>query len=279
MMKTSLLPEYANLSFQKGENIYDVPRPIASGYDSPRKVSDSVIYQNDFAGSIYQNSASLLNGTSVLENPEALYQKLNLLSSSDEVIETQQAQLKELTRYGEHAQTMRNREGRTPKSSATATPQTFVKDPKVEVPGLEEMMLLVAEFNYQKNDSKENLQKLSSALKNCIFVLEGIVENSTKVFYGEYGDVLGAKLTQHLAKAKRDLDLAKTRLNAALEIQKRWRPTEVKTPDAIPQSIATEIPTPIVNRGDFFRRHRAISDSETLLKNPEVMGNLKSFTH
>jgi hypothetical protein len=201
------------------------------------------------------------NVGSVSKNSQSAYQELKFPPTNEELALDQL-----YIRQGEYAQARRNRDALIPKSRVIADQETFAKKPTLQIPSPEKVILTVAEFNYQKDNSKKNWLALQVALEKVIYVLESTIKDFSELLYGEYGDLLGVGLTQPLAEAKSDLDSVKKRL-AELKNQGQSKHAAVKTPDVYPQNVVA-----------FF--NPTYSKSETAhYQNQDVVDKLKNFSN
>ena len=97
-------------------------------------------------------------------------------------------------------------------------------------------------------------------LENVIFVLEGRVAVSMKVYKStEYGEMLGAKLTQPMAEAKLDLSQAKARLAEVKGLEKALALTNAE-PTQAPTSVAN-------NRFSLFGKTASTSTAAKIEEN------------
>jgi hypothetical protein len=194
------------------EPIYDIPRPIESHYDTPKEEKslakralpplpvepfkqDDSIYAEISEVKVPQDSSKI---------------KMSPHQAKIYVSERLRRCLLALKKFFSAIQFNQSND------VAKALQDAINADPVVS----EKLMLDLAEFKFSTLGSLESLQELTQILENIIFVLEGRVAASMKVYNSvDYGDMLGVKLTQPMAQAKFELSQAKERLAEVLAME------------------------------------------------------------
>ena len=139
---------------------------------------------------------------SVMDIKDPVYESIELqftiLGKIRVWLENLQEQLSKILKREKHAKVI-------------SVQRSFVKDHTIKPALFEKLMVDKAERDFKATGSLTALNELATCLKNVIFILEGVIKNSEKVYYSEYGEGLGTVLTAPMALAKSELDLAKNR--------------------------------------------------------------------
>lgn len=257
------------------EPIYDIPRSIESHYDVPKKISvnsnaSALAIEPIYAIPNKQKTKEELLANrplpqipnEALSDNEPIYQEIAELKSSKGMQNTKMSpnQIKNYLLEGLERYLLLVKEAFAnikksfdthlldPSNEAVKISQnTIPLDPLVD----EKIKLELAEIKFSEIKTLENFQNLINHLKNFIFVLEGRVTTSIKVYESAYGEQLGTKLTQPMSQAKLELNHVKARLAEVSELKSELINTALST-EILPVSGAN-------NRFTFFGKPANIS--------------------